>query len=63
MTFIDMTDAGIDFQSEIRFSVYDYEKDELVTLNPDEAKYREIKYMYPLGIDAMMIEIEPEDSE
>lgn len=63
MTFIDMTDAGIDFQSEIRFSVYDYEKDELVTLNPDEAKHREIKYMYPLGIDAIMIEIEPEDAE
>lgn len=61
MTFRDMLCACIDFQSEVRFSVYCYDKDELIALTEDEAKDREIKYIYPLGSDALMIEIEGDD--
>ena len=61
MTFNDMLNACIDFQSEVRFSVYDYDKDELITLSPDEAKHREIKYIYPMGHDALMIEVEGDE--
>ena len=60
MTFYDMVESGIIFQSEIHFSVYDYEKDELIVLTEDEAKHREIKYIYPLHDSALAIEVEDE---
>lgn len=63
MTFQDMLNAGIDFQSEVIFSHYDYDRDELIYLTENEAKHREIKYMYPLRDSAMMIEVYGPDDD
>lgn len=62
MTFADMLAACIDFQSEVRFSVYDYDKDELIPLTEEEAKHKEIKYIYPIDSSALMVEIESEEA-
>ena len=64
MTFQDMLNAMIDFQSEIVFSYYDYDEEELHYLSEDEAKHLEIKYMYPINNSSMMIETcAPDDFE
>ena len=57
MTFTDMLDAGIDFQSEVQFSVYDYDKEELIFLTEEEAKHREIKFMFPWDASSLMVEV------
>lgn len=57
MTFADMLNAGIDFQSEVLFSVYDYDKEELIYLNLEEAQHREVKYMFPWSASALMVEV------
>lgn len=63
MTFQDMLNACIDFQSEVIFSYYDYDNDELIYLAEDVAKSREIKFMYPLHDSALMIEIYGPDDD
>lgn len=61
MTYADMLSACIDFQSEVRFSRYNYDTDELILLTEEDARHKEIKYMYPIDATALMIEIDSED--
>lgn len=64
MTFQDMLNAMIDFQSEVIFSYYDYDAEELHNLTEEEAEHLEIKYMYPLNNSALMVEVYgPDDDE
>lgn len=63
MTYRDMLDACIDFQSEVRIQYYDYDNDELISLTEEEGKDREIKYIYPAGHDAIVIEVYGPDDE
>lgn len=63
MTYRDMLNACIDFQSEVHIQYYDYDNDELISLTEEEGKDREIKYIYPDGHDAIVIEVYGSDEE
>lgn len=60
MTFQDMLDGGIDFQVQVNFYYYNYDKDERIPMTEKEAKNKEIKYMYCEN-DEIVIEVDMED--
>lgn len=51
---------NVDVQSEVKFVRYDYDAEERVELSEEEARGREVRYMY-VERDVLFVEVEDDE--